>query len=93
MKWYIHKNQREKALFITVSIVYIPISNTHLPEFLNILLYVEANPVWICRYCLYSAVIFNSKLDYNLIFMLWISYCWFGRDVTAAMLVELLAVC
>ena len=28
-----------------------------MPEFLNILLSVEANPVWL-------AVIFNSKLDY-----------------------------
>ena len=41
--------QREKDLFITLSIVYIQISNTYLPEFLNILLYVEANPVWMCR--------------------------------------------
>ena len=24
------------------------ISNTYLPEFLNILLYVKANPVWMC---------------------------------------------
>ena len=48
----------------TLSIVYIQISNTYLPEFLNILLYVEASPVQICPYCLYSAVIFNSKLDY-----------------------------
>ena len=46
---YIHKFQREKDLFITLSIVYIQISNTHLPEFLNILLYVEANPVQKCR--------------------------------------------
>ena len=30
-------------MFITLSIVYIQISNTCLPEFLNILLYVEAN--------------------------------------------------
>ena len=37
------------GLFITLSIVYIQISNTYLPEFLNILLYVEANPVWMCR--------------------------------------------
>ena len=36
-------------LFITLSIVYIQISNTYLPEFLKILLYVEANPVWMCR--------------------------------------------
>ena len=41
-------SQREKYLFITLSIVYIQISNTYLPEFLNILLYVEANPVWMC---------------------------------------------
>ena len=45
LKQYIHKFQREKDLFITLSIVYIQISNTYLPEFLNILLYVEANPV------------------------------------------------
>ena len=32
-------------MFITLSIVYIQISNTYLPEFLNILLYVEAYPV------------------------------------------------
>ena len=37
--------KREKDLFITLSIVSIQISNTYLPEFLNILLYVEANPV------------------------------------------------
>ena len=43
--YYIHKFQREKDLFITLSIVYVQISNTYLPEFLNILLYVEANPV------------------------------------------------
>ena len=48
LKYYIHKFQREKDLF-TLSIVYIQISNTYLPEFLNILLYVEANPVWMCR--------------------------------------------
>ena len=41
--------QRENDLFITLSIVYIQISNTYLPEFLNILHYVEANPVRMCR--------------------------------------------
>jgi len=46
---YIHKFQREKDLFTTLSIVYIQISNTYLPERLNILLYVEANPVWMRR--------------------------------------------
>ena len=49
LKQYIHKFQREKDLFTTLSIVYIQISNPYLPEFLNILLYVEANPVWMCR--------------------------------------------
>ena len=49
LKYYIRKFQREKDLFITLSIVYIQISNTYLPESLNILLYVEANPVWICQ--------------------------------------------
>ena len=49
LEQYIHKFQREKDLFITLSIVYIQISNTYLTEFLNILLYVEANPVWMCR--------------------------------------------
>ena len=49
LKYYIHKFQREKDLFITLSFVYIQISNTCLPEFLNILLYVQANPVWMCR--------------------------------------------
>ena len=49
LKYYIHKFQREKDLFITLSIVYIQISNTYLLEFLNILLYVKANPVWMCR--------------------------------------------
>ena len=49
LKYYIHKFQREKDLFITLSIVYIQILNTYLPEFLNILLYVEANPEWMCR--------------------------------------------
>ena len=49
LKYYIHKFQREKDLFITLSIVYTQILNTYLPEFLNILLYVEANPVWMCR--------------------------------------------
>ena len=49
LKKYIHKFQQENDLFITLSIVYIQISNTYLPEFLNILLYVEANPVWMCR--------------------------------------------
>ena len=65
LKQYIHKFQRGKDLFITLSIVYIQISNAYLPEFLNISINVEANPVWICRQCLYSAVIFNSKLDYS----------------------------
>ena len=60
----IDKFQREKDLFITLFIVYIQISNSYLPEFLNILLYIQANPVWMCRQCLYSAVIFNSKLGY-----------------------------
>ena len=32
-----------------MSIVYIQISNSYLQEFLNILLYVEANFVWMCR--------------------------------------------
>ena len=45
LKQYIHKLQRETDLFI----MYIQISNTYLPEFLDILLYVEANPVWMCR--------------------------------------------
>ena len=31
--------------FYSLSIVYIQISNTYVPEFPNILLYVEANPV------------------------------------------------
>ena len=39
------KFQREKDLFITLFIVYIQISNSYLPEFLNILLYIQANPV------------------------------------------------
>ena len=47
-----------------MSIVYIQILNTYLPEFLNILLYIEANPVWMSRWCLYWAVIFNSKLEF-----------------------------
>ena len=42
LKYYIHKFQREKDLFITLSI---KISNTYLLEFLNILLYVDTNPV------------------------------------------------
>ena len=42
LKLYIHKFQREKDPFITLSIVYSQISNTYLPECLNILLYVEA---------------------------------------------------
>ena len=29
----------------------------------NITFYAEVNRVWKCRYCLYSAVIFNSTLD------------------------------
>ena len=49
LKQHIHKFQREKDLFITLSIVYIQISNTYLSEFPNILLYVEANPVRMCR--------------------------------------------
>ena len=32
---YIHKFQREKDLFVALSIVYIQISNTDLPEFLS----------------------------------------------------------
>ena len=58
-----HKFQREKHLFITLSIVYIQISSTYLRDFLNILLHVEVNPVWMCPKCMYSAVIFNSKLN------------------------------
>ena len=46
---YIHKFQQEEYSFITLSIVYFQISNAFLPEFVNILLYVEANPVWTCR--------------------------------------------
>ena len=42
---YIHKFQQEEYSFITLSIVYFQISNAFLPEFVNILLYVEANPV------------------------------------------------
>ena len=49
LTYYIHKFQREKDMFITLSIVYIQIANTYLTEFLNILLYVEANPVEMCR--------------------------------------------
>ena len=46
----IFTNSNEKTdLFISLSIVYFQILNTYLPEFLNILLYVEANPVWMCR--------------------------------------------
>ena len=59
-------SNEKKGLFITLSIVYFQISNTYLPEFLNILRYVEVNPVWMCPKCLYSAVIFNSKLNYTL---------------------------
>ena len=44
-------SQREKYLFITLSIVYIQISNTYLPVFLNIVLYVEANPVCVVNVC------------------------------------------
>ena len=62
---FINSNEK-KDLFISLSIVYIQISNTYLPEFLNLLLYVEVNPVWMCPKCLYSAVIFNSKLNYTL---------------------------
>ena len=43
-------NSNEKTdLFITLYIVYFQILNTYLPEFLNILIYVEANPVRMCR--------------------------------------------
>ena len=48
LKLYIHKFQREKDLFINPSIAYGQISNTYLTELLNISLYVEANPVWMC---------------------------------------------
>ena len=44
-------SEREKYLFITLSIVYIHISNTYSPEFLNILLYVEANPLCVVNVC------------------------------------------
>ena len=37
LKLYIHNFQREKDLIITLSIVFSQISNTYLPEFLNIL--------------------------------------------------------
>ena len=36
---------KKTQVFITLSIAHIQISNTYLSEFLNILLYVEANPV------------------------------------------------
>ena len=39
----------KKTFFITLSTVYFQISNTYLTEFVKILLYVEANPVWMCR--------------------------------------------
>ena len=67
-----------------MSIVYIQISNTYLPEFLNILLYIEANPVWMCRKCLYWAVIFTDwkrnfpkDIDKKIYFMnvLWSTSC------------------
>ena len=52
--------------------MYFQISNNdYLPEFPNILLYVEANLVWMCRKCLYSTVIFNSKLDFFYSFTIW----------------------
>ena len=40
------------------SVVYIQISNTYLPEFPNILLYVEANPVYECVVNVYQMGIF-----------------------------------
>ena len=43
------KSNEKKTCLFTLSIVYIEISNTYLPEFLNILLYVGANPVLMCR--------------------------------------------
>ena len=46
---YILKFHQDEDLFITLSIVYFQISATYLKEFLNILLYVVANPVWMCR--------------------------------------------
>ena len=50
---YIHKFQWEK--------------DSYLPEFVINLLYVETNPVRMCRlFFLYSVVIFNSKLDHCL---------------------------
>ena len=39
-------NEKKTCLLLYHSIVFIQISNTYLPEFLNILLYVEVNPVW-----------------------------------------------
>ena len=47
-------SNEKKDLFITLSIVYIHISNTYLPEFLNILLYVEVNPVWMSKLFVFS---------------------------------------
>ena len=45
---YIQKFQRDEDLFITLSIVYFQISNTYFLEFVNILRYVKANPIWMC---------------------------------------------
>ena len=40
----------------------IQISNTYLPEFLNILLYVEANPVWMWMFILSGNFLFETGL-------------------------------
>ena len=40
--------QQEEYLFTTLSIVCFQISDTFLSEFVNILLFVEANHEWIC---------------------------------------------
>ena len=53
------KFQRQKDLFITLSIVYNQISNTYLPRISE---YFALRRGWPCMQ-LYSAVIFNSKLD------------------------------
>ena len=45
----IFTNSNKKKTCLLLSIVYIQISNSYFPEFLNSLLYVDANPVWMCH--------------------------------------------
>ena len=61
---FTNSNEKKTGLLLCLLCIFRIISNTYLPEFVNILLEVKAHwPVLNVSLMLYSVVIFNSKLD------------------------------